>query len=152
MVIVYKQISASKYHSNHVCDGYVKYGVYDRDIAVASVDQLRQPINTTVKHTIINGVSTTYSGGCRTYYLYGPVTQCFTQWNDADGIYLTYLRETRDCTKYASVGVIHSGYDPLYHGKPERLVHQRTSGKNSYSIHIFGYNTKISRRTCILKT
>lgn len=117
------------YHSNHVCDGYVKYGMFDRDVVVASVDQLQQSIYITVARSIVNGVNTTYlrrGYSCGVGGGYTPKDCHDTyQWihRNVKDLYLIFSGETRDCRIYASVGVIYSGYDSLYHGKPERLVH-----------------------------
>lgn len=136
MVTVYKPISANQYHSNHVCDGYVKYRINDRDIVVASVDQSQQPINTAVAQSVIDGIKTTYMTYGRDC-AYFCVTVGSKNKRNANQVYSTFPRETKDCNIYASVGVIYSGYDPLYHSKPERLVNQSTPGENSYSIYFF---------------
>ncbi|CAG2245271.1 unnamed protein product [Mytilus edulis] len=140
LVIVYKPISGTQNHINHVCDGYRRYGIYDRDILVASVDQTKKPINTTVAKSIIDGVKTTYTtygNDCGAYMGHCVTHEHFNKRN-AEQVYLTIPGKTRNCNVYASVGVIDSWVDLWYHGKPERLVQQRTPGVNSYSIHLFG--------------
>ena len=38
LVIVYKPLRGSQNHINHACNGFRKYGVYCRNIVVASID------------------------------------------------------------------------------------------------------------------
>lgn len=139
LVIVYKPISGTQYHINHVCEGYRRYGMYGRDILIASVDQTKQPINTTVAKSIIDGVKTTYTTyGINCAYMNYCIKFADLVKRNAEQVYLLIPGETRDCNVYASVGVIDSWVDLWYHGKPQRLVQQRTPGVNSYSIHLFG--------------
>lgn len=146
LVIVYSgKIWGVHNHINHVCDGYRRYGMYDRDVLIASVDQAKQTINASIASEIINRIKTTYTS-CRTSCstLYGGYgvdcsgSICSTLNRNAEEIYLKIPGETRDCRIYASVGVIGSRGDLWYHGKTGRLVHKRAPGSNLYSIHLFG--------------
>ncbi|XP_071177623.1 uncharacterized protein [Mytilus edulis] len=149
LLVVYRPISGVNNHINHICEGYRRYGMYGRDVLVASVDQAKDAINTTTADDIISSVTTTHtscfqvcalgytgyagSSHCSTYR-----SKCLTHNRDAQGVYLTIPEDTRDCRIYASVGVIDSWVDLWHYGLPERLVHKRTPGSNSYSIHLFG--------------
>ncbi|CAC5389181.1 unnamed protein product [Mytilus coruscus] len=151
LLVVYRPISGVKNHINHICEGYRRYGMYGRDVLVASVDQAKDAINTTTADEIISRITTTYmtcvqvctsaSNGYGAYVhcISGNYcSECSTHNRDVQGVYITIPGETRDCRVYASVGVIDSWVDLWYHGLPERLVHKRTPGSNSYSIHLFG--------------
>lgn len=146
LVIVYSgKIWGVPNHINHVCDGYRRYGMYGRDVLIASVDQAKEKINTTIASEIINRVNTTYKY-CRTSCRelsggYGVDCSdhiCGTANRNAKEIYLAIPGETRDCRIYASVGVIGSRGDLWYHGKTERLIYKRAPGSDLYSIHLFG--------------
>lgn len=142
LLVVYKPISGVNNHINHICEGYRRYGMYGRDVLVASVDQTTDAINTTTADEMISRITTTYIT-CGEVCHTGRMSRCIpnvcsTHNRDAQGVYLTIPGETRDCRMYASVGVIGSLVDLWYHGLPKRLVHKRTPGTNSYSIHLFG--------------
>ncbi|VDI17695.1 Hypothetical predicted protein [Mytilus galloprovincialis] len=149
LLVVYRPISGVNNHINHICEGYRRYGMYGRDVLVASVDQKKDAINITAADEIISRITTTYTSCAQVcssgYSGYGSYcssgiysSECTAHNLDAQGVYLTIPGETRDCRIYASVGVIDSWVDLWYHGLPERLVHKRTPGSNSYSIHLFG--------------
>lgn len=141
LVIVYKPIRGDAYHNNNVCDGYRKYRTYGRNIAVSSVIQTKKPINTTEAGIIISRVNTEHyycqDGPCTTNYDCSP--RCSTYKDNSIAIFTQQLPiRTKNCSVYASAGVIDSWVDLWYQGLPTRLVHKRTPGSNSYSIHLFG--------------
>ncbi|VDI68564.1 Hypothetical predicted protein [Mytilus galloprovincialis] len=144
LVVVYRPIWGVQNHVNHICDGYRRYGMYERDVLVASVDQSKDPINTTIADAITKGITTTHttwtSGTCHTTGNYDICSPGFwtTNKRNALEVYNLIPSETRDCNMYSSMGVIDSWVDLWYQGKSERLVHHRTPGSNSYSIHLFG--------------
>lgn len=113
--------------------------MYSRDILVASVDKTKAKINTTATEEIISSVKTKFTSCYQGYcYQYGStMNQCYDVNRNAQEVYDTIPTETRNCSIYGSVGV-DSWVDLHYQGLDTRLVHHRTPGTNSYSIHLFG--------------
>lgn len=147
LVIVYKPIYGSPYHNNFICAGFRQYRMYGRNLLVASVDQSNAPINTTVAEQVISDINTKHTScqpsECRYTGSY-PIVMCSnggcsTHNDNALEVYNSMpLTNTRNCSVYSSMGVIDSWVDLWYQGKSDRLVHHRTPGSNSYSIHLFG--------------
>ncbi|CAC5398614.1 unnamed protein product [Mytilus coruscus] len=147
LVIVYKPIYGSEYHNNFICEGFRQYRKNGRNLLVASVDQSHAPMNTTVAEKLISGKNTKQtschpSSGCHnvaSYTICDRYSGCYTHNDNALEVYNSMpLAKTRNCSVYSSMGVIDSWVDLWYQGKSNRLVHHRTPGSNSYSIHLFG--------------
>lgn len=120
LVIVYNPIWGLKTHINHVYDGYRKYGVHGRNVAIATVDKSKPAINMKESAEIIMKTS---NSACSRL--------------DANIVYNQIDVKTRTCSLYGSVGVISSHADVWFQGFSERLIHTPLRyGK--YTVYVFG--------------
>ncbi|CAC5404297.1 unnamed protein product [Mytilus coruscus] len=122
LVIVYNPIWGIKAHINHVCDGYRKYGVHGRDVAIATVDKSKPAINMKESAEIIMKVS--YS-------------TCSRLSIEANTVYNAIDVKARTCSLYGSVGVISSNENVWFQGPSERLLHTPLR-YGRHTVYVFG--------------
>ncbi|XP_071155482.1 uncharacterized protein [Mytilus edulis] len=120
LVIVYNPIWGIKTHINYVCDGYRKYGVHGRNVAIATVDKSKPSINMKESAEII------MKTGCLSCYSI-----------QADTVYNGIDVKTKTCSLYGSVGAISSNEDVWFQGPSERLIHTPLR-YGIYTVYVFG--------------
>ena len=145
LVIVYRPIRGLHNHINHACNGFTKYGVYGRNIVVASVDSSKTHFKDSEANNILAGHPysyTTYTRRRRSICKRGVFRKCLSVSHhtyNAQQIYDRFPVSARSqCNPYASAGVIDGNADARYIYTSGRFVYKRTPGEKPYYVHLFG--------------
>ncbi|XP_033110182.1 uncharacterized protein LOC117111379 [Anneissia japonica] len=128
LIVVYNKLKGKKEYHIKACHGSPPRFKFGRNIAVASVDQRKRPINLKLaKKKLIK--AKTYK---RVFIVFGFRKKSLK----ADKVYRSLPYKFRKgCTKYPGLGVIKKNADVHYRGPKRRFV---VITKGKYKLHAFG--------------
>ena len=144
MVIVFKPIRESHNHINHACNDFRKYGVYGRNIVLASVDSSKTHFKESETNNTLAGLPSSYftvNRRRRFMCKLGAFRKCVSVWHYTYNALQVYdnlpVSDRSQCNPYASAGVIDVNANVRYKYTPGRFVHRRTPGEKPYYVHSF---------------
>jgi hypothetical protein len=137
LVIVYTPIRGSHNHIKHACNGFRKYGVYCRNIVLASVNSSKTNFKESKTNNILAGLPYSYftlNRRRRFMCKREAFRKCVSVWHYIYNTQHVYDRfpvsAKSQCNPYASSEVIDINADVRYIYTSGRFVHRRTPGEN----------------------